>query len=255
MHFHKEWKKICNNCPSFVFEYRFYTDHYCDPGYMRVANETYRDMKNLENVNFQGVMNDQTHRCFMPTSLPVLLMGETLFDKNIDLENYIQTYFQKTFGIDGIKCRKYLEALSDFFCPANIRKGGKLGVEDEGIQEKDQGYIKSWINNPEVANKMSMIPSLLDNFKSVISHNLNIDNKCQKLSWKYLEYHNNICYYLCEIYKNGALGNIDKAKKILEELELYISEIEMIIHRGFDLFLFIKFFRSKLDIAMCKYYD
>ena len=255
MHWHKEWKTISDNCPSFVFEYRFYTDHYCDPGYMRVTQETYRDMTNLENVHFQGVMNDQTHRCFMPTSLPVVVMGETLFDKNIDLENYIHNYFNITFGKDGDKCRKYLETLSDLFCPANIRKGGKLGVEDEGIQEKDKGYIKSWINNPEVAQKMSMIPQVLEEFKLVINENANLENNCQRLSWYYLSYHNKICSYLCEIYKNGALGNMNKAKIILEELEWFVSTSEMDIHRAFDLFLFVKYVRSKLDIAMCKYYD
>lgn len=255
MHWHKEWKKLSANCPSFVFEYRFYTDHYCDPGYMRITKEIYRDMTNLSNVNFQGCMSDQTHRCFMPTSLPMTLMGETLFDKNINLEEYITSYFAKSFGKDGQKCREYLETLSDLFCPSNIRIGGKLGVEDEGIQEKNSGYIKSWLNNPEVFEKVSKIPAVLDDFKAVIEENLTIENKCHRLSWEYLKYHMEICSYLCEIYKLGSQGNVEQAKEVLENLEIYVSNIEMEVHRALDLFLFVKFVRAKLDIPMCQYFD
>lgn len=255
MHWHREWKKLSNNCPSFVFEYRFYTDHYCDPGYMRVSKETYRDMLNLENTDFQGCMNDQTHRCFMPTSLPVLLMGETLFDKSLDYEEFTKTYFDKTFGKDADMCRKYLETLSELFCPANIRKGGKLGVEDEGIQEKDNDYIKSWINNPEVFEKMSKIPAVLEGFREIIERNKTSDNECRRRSWYYLDYHSKICAYLCEIYKCGAQGNMTQAEAILDKLETYVSNVEMEIHKAFDLFLFVKFVRAKLNLPMYKYYD
>lgn len=256
MHWHKEWKRVSGNCKSFVFEYRFYTDHYCDPGYMRVARETYRDMTNLHNASFQGCMNDQTHRIYMPTSLPVLIMGETLFNKELDFEKYTKEYFEAAFGeADAAKCREYLETLSTLFCPANIRKGGKLGVEDEGIAEKDNGYIKSWINNPEVYMNMEKIPVVLEAFKPVIERNLETSNKCQHLSWEYLKYHMEICLYLCEIYKLGAKGDIDAAREVLDRLEIYVSNAEMDIHNGFDLFLFVKFVRAKLDLPMYKYFD
>lgn len=70
MHWYKKWRELCGGIPGIIFEYRFYTDHYCDPGHMRVARETYRDMRALGTVGFSGCMNDQTHRVYMPTSLP-----------------------------------------------------------------------------------------------------------------------------------------------------------------------------------------
>lgn len=256
MHWHREWKRLSNNCKSFVFEYRFYTDHYCDPGYMRVTKETYRDMVNLQNVSFQGCINDQTHRIYMPTALPVHIMGETLFDKSLNLEEYTKQYFEKAFGKnDAAICRQYLETLSDLFCPANVRKGGKLGAEDEGIVGSDNGMIRSWINNSEVAEKTAKIPEVLEAFKPVIERNLSLENKCQQLSWNYLAYHNEICSYLWKIYNLGAKGDIEAARNILDELEIYVSKVEMEIHNCFDLFLFVKFVRAKLDLPMYKYFD
>ena len=255
MHWYKQWRELCGNIPGFIFEYRFYTDHYCDPGYMRVTRETYRDMRSLANVGFYGCMNDQTHRSYMPTSLPVLTMGETLFDSSLDLEAYMKSYFSAAFGKDGEACRAYLEKLSDLFSPANLRRGGKLGVEDEGIQSADNKLITSWINNPEVKEKAERIPAVLSEFLPVIDKNTQLEDPMQRLSWVYLKYHSEICSYLARIITLGADGDIEGARKVLDSLEIYLSTVELEIHRAFDLFLFIKYVRAKLDLKMVAYYD
>ena len=90
-----------------IYEYRYYVDMYCDISQMRITEETYRDMKALSSVDFNGCMSDQTHRMYMPTSLPLLLMGETLFDKELDFEAYTNDYFDFAFGEDGKKVGKY----------------------------------------------------------------------------------------------------------------------------------------------------
>jgi len=255
MHWYKEWRELCGGIHGIIFEYRFYTDHYCDPGYMRVTRETYRDMASLDSVGFAGCMNDQTHRCAMPTALPVAVMGETLFDKTLDLEKYTEAYFTAAFGKDGDKCRKYLEKLSELFSPANLRRGGKLGIEDEGIQSADGGIVKPWINNPQVAARASEIPALLADFLPVIDRNLEVGDAAQRLSWRYLRYHSEICSYLAHIIALGANGDIEGARVILDKLEMHLSAVELEIHEAFDLFLFVKHVRAKLDLKMVNYYD
>jgi len=42
---------------------------------------------------------------------------------------------------------------------------------------------------------------------------------------------------------------------VLEELEIYLSKVELEIHNGFDLFLFVKTVRAKLGLKMVKYYE
>jgi len=255
MLYHKMWKEHCNNIPSFIFEYRFYTDMYCDPGYMRVARETYRDMRSLTEVNLQGCINDQTHRMYLPTSLPLLMMGETLFDRDLDFEAYTNDYFQAAFGEDGDLVRAYLETLSDLFCPANVRKTGGNGVEDQGIANAEDMLHANFINNPYVAEKTAKIPAVLESFRPVIKAHMSMENRARRLSWIYLDYHARICEYLWKIYNLGAQNKVEEAKEVLEKLEIEVSIMEPDIHNAFDLFLFIKTIRAKLGVKMVKYYD
>ncbi len=251
---HNQWKELCGNIPSIIFEYRFYIDHYCDPGYMRIARETFRDMKSLNDVNFQGCMSDQTHRTYMPTSLPMQIMGETLFDKELDFESFVDDYFISAFGNDGQKCREYLEILSDLFCPGNVRNGGKNGIEEQGLKTKEDTIPETWVNNPKVAEKTSKIPQVLKDFMPVIEKNMALDNRCHRMSWVYLKYHSYICEYLCRIINLDASGKRSEAQTLIGELELYISKVEMDIHPVFDLHLFIRYIRLKLGLKMQPYF-
>ncbi len=255
MLYHKKWKEWCDNIPSFIFEYRFYTDMYCDPGYMRVSRETHRDMRSLTEVSVQGCINDQTHRMYMPTSLPLLLMGETLFDRDLDFEAYTNDYFDAAFGNDAKKVREYLETLSDLFCPKNIRITGGNGVEDQGVETQQDPETAPLIGNPKVAEKTAKIPAVLDEFLPTIEKNMTLENAAQRLSWIYLKYHSKICAYLAKIYNLAAKNEIEDAKAVLEELEIYLSKVEIEIHNAFDLFLFVKTVRAKLGLKMVKYYE
>ena len=252
---HQEWKEWCDNISSFVFEYRFWTDMYCDLGHTRISKETYRDMKTLKEIGLQGCMSDQTHRMTMPTALPQIAMGETLFDTTVDYEEITNTYFEGAFGKDGVKCRAYLETLSDLLCPANFRKGGKGAVEDEGLGNVDSSG-KEWRNNPYVAEKVAKIPKLIQEFLPTIEYNISMaDNDAQLLSWYYLRYHANICCMFSEVLLEGAKNNTVRAQEKYYEMEDYLSAHEMEFHKSFDVFLFLRTVRSKIGIPAIPYYD
>jgi len=252
---HKKWKEICGNIPSVIFEYRFYTDMYCDMGNMQISRETYRDMKALEKVSFNGVMSDQTHRLYIPTALPMLLMGETSFDTSLDYETYVNEYFEGAFGIEGKLCRNYLEELSELFCPSNVRIGSASGVEELGLGDIEV-QKKCWKNNSFVAEKLSKIPELVDSFIPVIKKNISSATDNSRLySWHYLKYHAEICKKLSLILFNGASGNMEEAHNLFYELRDYLSEIEIEIHNVFDLFLFLRSLAFKLNITMPGYFD
>lgn len=254
LQWHREWKALCGDLPSIIFEYRFYTDMYCDPGYIRVARETHRDMKALESVSFQGCMSDQTHRMYLPTSLPLVMMGQTLFDKKLDFEAFCDDYFAAGFGEDGGLCRDYLETLSELFCPGNIRTGGKSGVEEDGLATGgDKPRI--WLDNPEVAEKTAKIPAVLQAFLPVIRKNMALEDPCHRKSWVNLMYHWHLCDYLSKVIHLGAIGQLEQAQAEFNKLELYLSRNESQIHSDFDLFLFCRAYRSKLNMPLYPYYD
>lgn len=254
MKWHRDWQELCDNIPSIIFEYRFYTDMYCDLSQMQVCRETHRDMQSLERVSFQGCMSDQTHRMYLPTALPLIMMGETLFDRNVDYDKVADEYFEGAFGEDGRKCRAYLEKLSDLLCPSNVRVGGKNGVEEAGLG--NETARKCWIGNEKVAEKAAQIPALLEEFEHTIDLNIAYAaDEARLLSWRYLKYHSKITGLFAEMLRAGAKGDMEEAKNKYLVLEEYLSEHEMEFHNAFDVFLFTRAMRSKVDLPAVKYYE
>ena len=246
-----DWKRKAGKTLSCTYEYRFYMDHYCDPGYMQVARETHRDMKFLRKMDFDGCMSDLTLRCFMPTGLPVAIMGETLFDSSLDFESYCKDYFHAAFGKDGAKCREYLEKMSELFSPNLLRHNVKVGSrEEEGFMEV-KVYDDSWYSNPKAAEGFLQVPALIEAFMPVIETNRKGSNICHNKSWDYLRYHAHIAGEMSKAYLAGAQGNMKKAGEIYLQLQNWISVHEMEIAPVFDLHLFDKCHRDKFGLKRC----
>lgn len=255
MKWRMDWKKACSNIPNVIFEYRFYTDMYCDLGHMQISRETYRDMRDLAEVGFEGCMNDQTHRMYMPTSLPLITMGETLFDRNLDYNKLVENYFDGAFGKDGNLCRMYLEKLSELLCPSNFRVGGRSGVEEAGLGDIETQAM-CWMNNKMVAEKAAKIPAHLADFLPVIEKNIALaTDPARILSWRYLRYHSVICDYFAELLLAGAKGKMKDAQQKYYQLEEYLSEHELEFHNAFDAFLYMRALRLKLGMELVKYFD
>ena len=250
-----QWKKLCGNIPNVIYEYRYYTDMYCDLGHMQLSRETCRDMKDLAEVGIEGCMSDQTHRMYMPTALPMITMGKMLFDRNRDYEEVAEEYFEGAFGEESKACRAYLEKLSVLLCPSNFRVGGKNGVEEEGLGALET-RLRSWIGNPEVAQKAAQIPQVLDDFLTVIEKRIGTEtDPARRLSWIYLKHHSYICRYFGAILLAGAQGDMEEAKARFAPLREYLSEHEMEFHNVFDLFLYTRAVTLKLGLPVEGYYD
>ena len=252
---HRDWKSICGNIPSFIYEYRYYVDMYCDLSQMRISYETSRDMKALSEVSFNGCISDQTHRMYMPTSLPLITMGKTLFDKSVAFDNLKDDYFTSAFGENGLLVKDYLDKLSVLLSPSNFRVGGQGGIEEEGVGFVE-ARLRPWVNNPEVAERASKIPDYIDAFLPTIKRGLgDALDPAQRLSWKYLIYHAEIVKYHGRILLAGASGDLEGAKAILDEARDYISEHELEFHNVFDLFLYIRAVAQKIGYKLPGYFD
>lgn len=249
-----EWKQMHGDLPAVVFEYRYYIDHYHDPGYMQVARETYRDMKRLKSIGFDGNMSDQTPRNFLPTSLPMLAEAATLFDYDTDFDALTQDYFASAFGADGKACQDYLEKVSQLFAPHLLRKGGWVPVEDRGTATVD-GNEDNWQGNPDFVRNMEQLQTVVDAFLPTIRENTQLENKCHARSWKYLQYHAEIIKGLAAVLAEASVGDLEKAQNMLNQLMDDMSKFEMEIHEVFDHFLFFRHFRAKIKMPAIPYYD
>lgn len=255
MKWYRRWKELCNNIPSFVFEYRFYSSMYCDLGHMDLARKTYEGMYSLQNAKLEGCVSDQTHRMYMPTSLPMMLMGQTQFDRELDYDSFVKEYFTDAFGEDGALVQAYLEKMSDLLCPANFQVGGTIGIEEEGLGDADPDG-RPWVGNPQVAEKAAKIPALVASFAEVISRNIaNATDNARLLSWHYLRYHAEICRLFSVMLEAGARNDQEAALAAYQVVEDYVMEHEMEFHNGFDSYLFAKCVRAKLGLPAHKYYD
>ncbi len=244
----KDWLGLSGGeMQSFVFEYRFYRDMYADLGNMQISREAHRDMISLSVAGYNGSVSDQTHRMYMPTALPLIAFGETLFDKNVDFEKLSDDYFEGAFGKDGKVCRDYLEKLTKLLCTSNFRVGGRGGIMESALSDALQNK-KSWINNEYVASCAEKIPDLADEFRPVIYKNLaKLDNDTQLMSWNYLKYHGEICKMFSKILCAGATGGLEKAKEHFKPLADYLFENEMEFHKVFDSFLYLRGLNHKLE--------
>ena len=177
-------------------------------------------------------------------------MGETLFDKDLDFEAYTNDYFAAAFGADGAAVRDYLETLCQYFCPANLRGSAKNSVEDTGINSSEnKGPIHG---NAWAAEQFAKIPDVLENFAPVIARNMAHPDAARRRSWEYMYYHAEICRYLARIYGLAAKNEMDAAREVLSAMQIYLADVEMHIHEGFDLFLFDRFVRGVLRVKSVK---
>lgn len=252
---HDEWKKKNPGMRSSVFEYRFYIDHYADLGYMQISRETYRDMRSLCAVGFDGIMTDKTHRSYMPTALPLIMMGHTMFDHNLDFDQTANEYFEGAFGKDGVKCREYLEKLSSLLSASNFRISGNLDIDGAGVGQAVSDK-ETWRGNSTVKVRALEIPSVVDKFIPTIEDNISsADDNARLYSWIYLSYHAEIVKLFSKILYAGASGDMDKAREEYKALEEYIARNELSFHRAFDGFLYLRYLRQKLSIDPFPYYD
>ena len=75
------------------------------------------------------------------------------------------------------------------------------------------------------------------------------------MSWYYLKYHGEISTLFSYVLFEGASSHMDAARERYYELEEYLSKHEMEFHKAFDVFLFLRTLRAKLDIPAIPYYD
>lgn len=253
---HSDWKEMSGGIPSIIYEYRYYVDMYVDLSQMQICRETYRDMLALDDVDFNGCMSDQTHRMYMPTSLPLITMGATLFDRDTDFEELKSDYFRSAFGDGAESVREYLDILSELASPSSFRKS-KDDIIDEDLAGVGEAVsaVRCWKNNPTVKERAEKIPAHLDAFLPTIrSHIASECDPARRLSWIYLGYHSEITRIFSRILAAGAGGDLELAKTHFSDLEDYLSEHELEFHGVFDVFLFLRAVGLKIGVRTPPYY-
>ncbi len=241
--FTDSWKPVFDG-KKFLFEYHFWLDHYCDPGYMHFAKNIYEDARSISNIGFNGVMDDKTQRSYFPTGLPMAVYGETLFDQNLDLDAYTDRYFEKAFGKDGKAARAYLEKVSAIFGPDDLRISDDVVVADTGTggEEKKVGFI----NNPATVLRLSALEEHLSSFTATIENNLRVEDLCNRESWRLLLLHQDYCRYAVAVLIALAANKKEEAAVKLDEMKDWLARHEDEYQPYLDLVLCVQKFERLL---------
>jgi len=212
----REWQKSFGG-DSFDFDYHMMWDHYNDPGSLAAARGMSEDMKNLEKLGLDGMNSCQVQRAFFPTSLCMLTMAETLWNKETKFSDIVRSYFTDAFGSDGMKAWRYLSTLSEWFDPVYLR-GEKPAVD------------------MDLARKFADLPDYIRAFLPTIHRNIADPyiNATVKKSWEYLLYHAQACVLFAEACEFRAAGRQEDAASKYDQLMTYFRQIEPEIHPVFD---------------------
>lgn len=97
---------------SFVYDYPLGRAHYGDLGYVHMARLVHGDIQRLGDLGLQGYISCQELRAGMPNFLPDYVMGRTLLDRDVDIEELMREYFQAAYGENADVAHGFLADLS-----------------------------------------------------------------------------------------------------------------------------------------------
>ncbi|MBE6630950.1 MAG: DUF4838 domain-containing protein [Ruminococcaceae bacterium] len=83
---------------SFVYEYHFTNNQYCNPGNMDYARLIHEDVKAYRRHGYDGIIEDGTQRNFWPNGFPLYVYAETLFDDGADFDEMVADYYRHAYG-------------------------------------------------------------------------------------------------------------------------------------------------------------
>lgn len=217
----RKWQEMFRG-DSFDYDYHMIFDQVNDPGSIQLAKTVAEDMRNLCKIGLNGMNSCQTQRVFFPTSLPMLAMAETLWNKDAAFSDIARDYFTNAFGTDGIKVWRYLSVLSDLFDPA-YQRGEKPAVDEDKARE------------------FAKIPGIIADFMPVITRNIARPHipATQKQSWEYLLYHAQASTIYAEACAYRADGMQEDAAAKFDALIAYFNRVEPEIHPVFDVSRFM----------------
>ncbi len=183
-----DWKKDFDG-DSFDYEYHFIWDHYFDFAQYKHAQILCEDIKKLKDMELNGLMSCQVHRVFLPTSLGMNVLTETLWNSNSDFNTISDNILKTEFGEKYKSVKKYLSSLSDKSCAEAIRG------EKDFCSKESQKNLEDAIE-------------IIKEFMPVIMSEIETNKLLRvKNAWKKLKFHAELYNLLLNFYLEYSKGN------------------------------------------------
>lgn len=228
--FLKEWQNIFHG-DSFVYDYPMGRAHYGDLGYTKIAQIIYHDIIQLPKINMQGYISCQELRVGLPNAFPNYVMGYTLLDNTISLDELKTDYFKHLYGIDYKRVLDYLDTLSSL---SNTDYYNGKGPRESKTNFKHFTKALDVINNFRSVITSNIEQYSRDSFKAITVAKEN--HKQLLYFWNLLFYHNEYCSKLLKSLMALTTQDTIGATQYWDEFHTFICNNETIYQEALDVY-------------------
>ncbi len=211
----RQWQEEFDG-DSFIFEYHLVGDQFFDFPQQNQSRVIYGDISQIGNFGLNGLVSCQIQRTFVPTSLCMNVLAESLWNKEKPFEEIEENVFRTEFGEKWEVVRDYLEALTENGYAVLVRREAK--VDDEAMR------------------KFKKTLEILDAFKSEIEEGLNTE---LKQNWENVKFHNELYKMLTEYF---MVFGTPESEEIKEKVIDFAYKNEEKFKDVFDAELFVQNF-------------
>ena len=208
-------------CDCFDFDYHFWWAHFRDPGNLRLARVVRDDVRHLEAIGLNGLVNCQLQRIFWPTGFAMTAMAAALWSPEAPFETVADDYFRAAFGPAGKRVRAYLERLSEAMPIERLVKG-------------DPGQAASAVE------ALRKAPALVDAFAEVVRRGLRDRDPVRRASWRILHEHAAVCRLLAEGLVRHRSGDEEGGRRLAWQIIRRVRRAEARVHRALDVWMFVR---------------
>ena len=217
----KEWEKSFNGS-KISFEYHFWRAMWYDISGLKISEVMNEDVREYLRQNVNGILEDGTQRCFMPTGLCFFTFARTCYDSSLTAEEIKKYYFGKLFGDYADEVEKYLLELADAF---DFEYMAGLKASDASV---------SRFYNPDHAASLARVEDIAARGKEMIMKHFDSTLRPRTVAMRILLAYNELVRYFAKAMIEKAKGRDEAAKKIFEEMMREVGKYECEIEQYYD---------------------
>lgn len=191
---------------SFVYDYPLGRAHYGDFGYVKLARVISGDVKRLGALGLNGYVSCQELRAGLPNFFPNYVLGRTLMDASLDVNELLGEYFSAAYGEDWPVVADFLFQLS-------------------GLSSTDYANGKGSRRDGDIAARMDAARELCLDFTPTLDAH-RTPQGWRTPFWQTLDYHREYVLKLSQAWRCLALGEEEKAVERWQSVQKLICENE-----------------------------
>jgi len=219
----RAWKRAFSG-DSFVFEYYLWRPYLRSQSPLAFAKLINEDVRNLKDLDLNGMVSCQVLRSFYPAGLQMLSMAATLWDVRTDLDSLVEEQLRLCFGNNRETVKEYLARIDELLRPVEAHP--HRPALDAGDLERAE-----------------RLAAITDEFSAKMS-SLEAANDREGRYLDLLGHFNKVLNMRSRAASLVARGREKEAEKLWERISQFVRETEGLTHRYLDSWLLLRTIRG-----------